>query len=156
MKAKNEKKIKEKKKHQPIYQTKLKSSATAVCVQASQTERCSWRRIRRRARVQETQLIDDFVCNPIVKAYSYTFRPSSFSLLLSKCAWTDFVLAIKQDRPFLHTLCVVKKFTEKFQNTLHQQLSNYCCLQKEEQLKQKGRIETNDQASFPNQQSTIF
>ncbi|KRZ37321.1 hypothetical protein T4C_9846 [Trichinella pseudospiralis] len=136
MKAKNEKKIKEKKKHQPIYQTKLKSSATAVCVQASQTERCSWRRIRRRARVQETQLIDDVDDE--------------------KTPFQNFKHQQKQDRPFLHTLCVVKKFTEKFQNTLHQQLSNYCCLQKEEQLKQKGRIETNDQASFPNQQSTIF
>ncbi|KRY31949.1 hypothetical protein T01_12446 [Trichinella spiralis] len=29
------------------------------CVQAFQTQRCSWRRIRRRARVQEARLIDD-------------------------------------------------------------------------------------------------
>ncbi|KRZ68752.1 hypothetical protein T10_12772, partial [Trichinella papuae] len=88
--------------------------------------------------------ISKFVCNQIVKAHILIliFRPSCFHCccrsvhgqilcLLLFCSYAYnynynyncdcYCCLKKQDPPYRHTLCVVKKFTEKFQNTLHQQ-----------------------------------
>ncbi|KRX42859.1 hypothetical protein T09_15396 [Trichinella sp. T9] len=99
------------------------------CVQAFQTQRCSWRRIRRRARVQEARLIDD-VDNEKTPFQNFKHQPiclqSNCKSILhfpAKPLFTVVVrLCVKQNRPFRHTLAWWKNsLNSQFRNTLHQQ-----------------------------------
>ncbi|KRY50090.1 hypothetical protein T03_3441 [Trichinella britovi] len=107
------------------------------CVQAFQTQRCSWRRIRRRARVQEARLIDD-VDNEKTPFQNFKHQPiclqSNCKSILHFPAKPLFTVVIyayncdgycclkKQNPPFRHTLAWWKNsLNSQFRNTLHQQ-----------------------------------